>query len=396
MPPRSPKSKAAPEPYPPGWEPFLDAICDNIDDDTPRLVFADWLQENGDDARAEFIRIQCSQYRRVHPEYENPAVRNKVFTPELRKAYIRQRQLRIDNFDRWISPFPEWSSGSTWAFQRGFAYFFAPTGRQWVKDGPRVRQLTPVELLRITRTDDLARQLFDSPILVGIKRLHLPDIDNDGVRALSKSAALDSLTELDIGKIGRYGFGRSGITSAAATALLRSPRLTKLTSLSLHSNHLGATAATALLKSVCIGNLTQLHLVSTALGGMDFTKLIASPKLKQLRSLNLQGNAVGDDGIRELCHSEIQGLEELNLKYNRLASRSAQRLAVWPGLQSVRVLELAGNPLGIEGCRDLLTSEYLDSMERLELSSLNLTRRDRADLEALPGFKRLKNVSFAS
>ena len=35
-------------------------ICENPDDDTPRLVYADWLQENGEEARAEFIRVQCN------------------------------------------------------------------------------------------------------------------------------------------------------------------------------------------------------------------------------------------------------------------------------------------------------------------------------------------------
>ena len=28
-------------------------------DDAPRLIYADWLSENGDEARAEFIRVQC-------------------------------------------------------------------------------------------------------------------------------------------------------------------------------------------------------------------------------------------------------------------------------------------------------------------------------------------------
>ncbi len=37
---------------------LLRAICDNPDDDTPRLVIADWLQEHGEDERAEFIRLQ--------------------------------------------------------------------------------------------------------------------------------------------------------------------------------------------------------------------------------------------------------------------------------------------------------------------------------------------------
>src|SRR6476659_4565973 len=41
---------------PPAHEPFLRAICEAPDDDAPRLVFADWLDEAGDPDRAEFIR----------------------------------------------------------------------------------------------------------------------------------------------------------------------------------------------------------------------------------------------------------------------------------------------------------------------------------------------------
>lgn len=38
---------------------FLPAILATPDDDGPRLVFADWLEEQGDVDRAEFIRVQC-------------------------------------------------------------------------------------------------------------------------------------------------------------------------------------------------------------------------------------------------------------------------------------------------------------------------------------------------
>src|SRR5207248_690173 len=41
-------------------EAFLRAIAANPDDDAPRLIFADWLEENGDPERAEFIRTQCA------------------------------------------------------------------------------------------------------------------------------------------------------------------------------------------------------------------------------------------------------------------------------------------------------------------------------------------------
>lgn len=39
-------------------EAFLRSICEPPDEDTPRLVYADWLQEHGEHDRAEFIRVQ--------------------------------------------------------------------------------------------------------------------------------------------------------------------------------------------------------------------------------------------------------------------------------------------------------------------------------------------------
>ena len=38
---------------------FLRAIADNLDDDAPRLVYADWLDEHGDPVRAEYLRLLC-------------------------------------------------------------------------------------------------------------------------------------------------------------------------------------------------------------------------------------------------------------------------------------------------------------------------------------------------
>jgi uncharacterized protein (TIGR02996 family) len=41
---------------------FLAAIRDDPEDDAPRLVFADWLEERGD-CRGEFLRVQCALAR---------------------------------------------------------------------------------------------------------------------------------------------------------------------------------------------------------------------------------------------------------------------------------------------------------------------------------------------
>lgn len=42
---------------------LLDAILAHPDEDMPRLMYADWLQEHGQDERAEFIRVQIELAR---------------------------------------------------------------------------------------------------------------------------------------------------------------------------------------------------------------------------------------------------------------------------------------------------------------------------------------------
>ncbi len=46
---------------------FLEDITEHPDDDTPRLVYADWLDDHGQPERAEFIRVQCELARLGEP-----------------------------------------------------------------------------------------------------------------------------------------------------------------------------------------------------------------------------------------------------------------------------------------------------------------------------------------
>lgn len=47
---------------------LLDAIFDHPDDDTPRLVYADWLQEHGHEDYAQFIRLSIQLERATSPD----------------------------------------------------------------------------------------------------------------------------------------------------------------------------------------------------------------------------------------------------------------------------------------------------------------------------------------
>jgi len=50
---------------------LLAAIWEDPHDDTLRLVYADWLEDHDQNARAEFIRVQC-QLALLEEEDETP------------------------------------------------------------------------------------------------------------------------------------------------------------------------------------------------------------------------------------------------------------------------------------------------------------------------------------
>src|SRR5687768_16014249 len=85
------------------------AVCEKPADDTPRLVYADWLEESGDPDRAEFIRLQCEAWN-LCPGYPTETARR-----------VRASVLLRTHGDRWYGELPA-VTGVTWSdlFVRGF------------------------------------------------------------------------------------------------------------------------------------------------------------------------------------------------------------------------------------------------------------------------------------
>lgn len=163
---------------------LLRAICENPDDDTPRLVFADWLQEHGEDARAEFIRTEC--------EVARMATDDERLNDLIRRAVELQQQFG----KKWLSELPtfgtqlvRWTEGSSWlggeTFDRGFAAcLFVQTAGLLAKHANALFSATPVRRLliwNIKRGDKLAK-------IPQLRHLH-----TIRVRVVSKQAADDLL-----------------------------------------------------------------------------------------------------------------------------------------------------------------------------------------------------------
>lgn len=73
---------------------FIQAIKNNPDDDAPRLIYADWLEEQGDTNQADFIRASIELYNMddVGDEYDR----------EKRSELISTIASIVDNNPKWI------------------------------------------------------------------------------------------------------------------------------------------------------------------------------------------------------------------------------------------------------------------------------------------------------
>jgi uncharacterized protein (TIGR02996 family) len=86
-------------------EAFLADITENPDDDTPRMVYADWLTDRGD-PRGEFIHVQCSL---------GSVAEDDPCRPQLE---ARESELLALHQDGWLGPLRPLLS--RWTFRRGF------------------------------------------------------------------------------------------------------------------------------------------------------------------------------------------------------------------------------------------------------------------------------------
>lgn len=248
---------------------LLDNIRSNPDDDAPRLIYADWLEEHdtGDGkqaARANFIRIQC-------------ILDDSRSDTALRLQLKEQEQELLEEFrEEWeqelMNQIPKIEKIN---FRRGFA-----------------------ERIAIDTTAFLhhARHLF---ALAPIREVNITDCDEQTVRALAASPFLANLHSLNL--------DGSTISDVGARALAGSPNLTGLTSLNLHFNDIGDDGARALAASPYLANLHSLDLSVNEIGDSGARALATSAHLRDVRSLDLSYNEIGDAGARSLLRSLRSG-----------------------------------------------------------------------------------------
>jgi uncharacterized protein (TIGR02996 family) len=251
------------------------AIAAAPEDDTPRLVYADWLDDHGDHARAEFIRVQCALAplgtdRRKHRKKRGP-------------PQEREKALLAEHKDSWAGLFCRTLDGSgtftkqsarDWLaqveFRRGFLRYPYHMGF-----GPAMRLIEA--------------HVAWEPMEIGIgdsKAAYRPAI----VPAVASWEHAACIT----------GFSVSGASDGDVRAILDAGRLTGLTMLGLWLGWITDEAVRRLAQSPLIARLTHFDLQQNRIGDSGAQALAESPYLSRVQYLHLWRNPIGPAGRRLL------------------------------------------------------------------------------------------------
>jgi uncharacterized protein (TIGR02996 family) len=243
---------------------FLAAIRDNPEDDLPRLIYADWLEEHGEPQRAEFIRVQCELAR---------LPRRDARRTELER---RARELLECYEDAWRADLPVTYSTPHHRVTRASEYRPVPA----IVYGPFERGFVgTLRVERFTVFETIVERVFAA---TPIHRLEAHVLSKPTLRDLFRMPVLSNLTELNLsaGQVGNTG----------VETLVRSPHLIRLNTLKLNSAVIGDAGAQALAESPRARGFTWLELAGNRIEDTGAEVLAASPYLTGLKTLDVRRN----------------------------------------------------------------------------------------------------------
>ncbi|MFQ3652491.1 MAG: TIGR02996 domain-containing protein [Gemmataceae bacterium] len=279
---------------------LLADIVENPLDDTPRLIYADWLLDRGepnDIVRAEFIRLQIDQARqRANPQ-----------------AARRAKRLLANNARRWSRGLKPLLRASAW--RRGFVESASVHAADFLELAHEVLSLAPIRFLHFRQPAGHFASLCRCP--------HLARLDGFSVQG-------GSLSSQDLDALGT------------------SPFLETLQVLHLDDNHLGTVRR---LRDWfrCMPALTSLSLQNVQLDDVTLGRLahFLTPRLRQL---HLGHNNLTDAGLSVLHGLDLSALA---LGGNNLSADAINRLL--ESLPHLQWLQLGPQP---QHLRQQLRKDY--------------------------------------
>jgi len=297
---------------------FLQAILESPDDDTPRLIFADWLEERGN-PRGTFIRLQCQRAKMTR--YDDGW-----------KEILVQESALLKQFEtEWSKPVLRLVEAVE--YRRGFIEHVRVSATKLLRNGDRLFRIAPICSLRVDHADQLA--------------------------AIGQSAWMGRVRELDISQ---NPLGHRSLHSLFESELCRSLRLLRMNECGLYFN-----AVRVIANEANLGNLHSLSLTSNGIGTEGAQVLAGSPHLANLKILNLHQNDLQASGAAALATAPAFRLQRLSLGHNRITNEGAAMIANGPQFEDLHYLDVQSNGLGNPSLAALCESLYMKRLEHLNL-----------------------------
>jgi uncharacterized protein (TIGR02996 family) len=346
---------------------LLADVAAHVDDDGPRLVCADWLEDNGDPDRAELIRAQCRLAAMGPCDPDRYGLEADV--AELLEKHAK----------RWLKPLAK--IGTRVEFARGFPHRIALPVGKFVAQGeaalaaaPTLREYRPLQ--HASGCDDFLK----CPTLGRFTSLDFRSTRIGAARAvaLANSPHIANLRSLNLGS--------AGIRAQGAWALAFSPFLANLRRLNLHGNGLIDLTVERLATAPGLAGLTSLDLSSTFVRAAGIAGLARSPMAPRLQELVISEINAGDNEARAFAAGEWASLRKLTLHLGLMSEAGMATLATCAFLSGLRELNL--EPDTQQSSAVLLTSPHLARLELLDLPR----RCHPGSLEALAGSPMLANL----
>lgn len=245
---------------------LLAAVLAQPDDIDARLVYADWLVEQGD-PRGDFIHVQCALGRPL-VNASGRAWARPTFAGDPKELEQRERKLLSLHQKAWVAPFR--ATVRTWSWWCGFVDRVVADCGAFLAGSEGLFAETPLVSVQLTAMKPpMLRTLADQPTSARLRTLDV------------------NFQKLD----------------AAAMEAMAAETWRELRSLNLAGNRLGAAGLRVLGQSRTLTSLRTLQLTDCKLADADVVPLLEAPLYRQLERLDLRWNALSPLTVHRIAEA---------------------------------------------------------------------------------------------
>jgi uncharacterized protein (TIGR02996 family) len=269
---------------------LLAAIAAHPEEDTPRLAYADWLDEHGFPVRAEFIRIQIEIKKYAHL----PSKQQQGYAD----LYRRQNAIKTYHRRELLGPLGDEFTAAEWnhdvIFDRGFLAELTLDAEQFFRHTDSIAAMKPLPdiAVYVELGWHMPASFLREPHIELMTALHMVPLHDPSEMNIDWDPGFDRkwsrLRELNLGGCGIGDLGLRGIAE--------SPRYPVLTKLDLSGNEISDDGVRLLVDSPLWPRLRKLVLRGNPLSDVAAELLADAAGTSRLEELDLRFTAIGSNG----------------------------------------------------------------------------------------------------